>query len=867
MYVKFVDRKWIKRMKSELSNLKAGWKENWRTLAACGGFPLLLEGLLHLFVYGELSQRFFYPCVFALAAGCLLWIAGTLFEERVNKVVFLTLTSLVTVYFEIQFVYNSIFGEFMSFWQFSFGAEAVANFWQQMLYGIWEALPQILLLLLPQAALFVLVLRGGRGLRFPRSRRQMRAAAGALAVTLHLGALGAMALNNDNAFSVYRLYQNPNTATEISVQNIGLLPTARLEGKYILLGETVSSVSASYYADGEKVDIDLAEMGENNMLAIDFDALAEETDDDLLKKLDGYFAQQEPTRKNQYTGIFQGYNLITICAESFSPYLIDPERTPALYELSTNGFVFSNYYGTFGSNTTNGEYTYCVGLYPDLSRQKTEASFYASQNNYLPFCLGNAFQNVGAEAWAYHNYTGEYYSRSDTHPNMGYTFQSATDGLDIELNWPSSDLEMMEQSVDDYIGSGEQFCAYYMTFSGHYQYNWDNPMSAKNRDVVEDLPYSETVKAYIACNMELEYALEYLMDRLEQAGIADGTVIVLTNDHYPYGLTEEEYNELAGREVDTTFEKYRNSFICYVPGVQIPVDTYCSTADILPTLLNLFGLPYDSRLLAGKDVLSEDANDYAVLSDQSFISADFSFDTAAGTAEYTAEDLGREAADRRIVEIQQEIADKFSVSADMLSSDYFAHALLGREEGAAAVKSYDFTDITDAVTVGALDYVYGNGYMEPVSDTEFGFALPAAYAEFLNALYEIDGGTGAGSAAESGSYAPAVAWAEERGLIDPSAGEVDASTPLTRKNVAVTLYAYADYLGLNTWVSRSQSASYLEQYPDFTREEAKAICWCFEKAVLRASGTVESAFDAAGSAMSRKLALIALYNYHLYVLS
>ena len=29
-------------------------------------------------------------------------------------------------------------------------------------------------------------------------------------------------------------------------------------------------------------------------------------------------------------------------------------------------------------------------------------------------------------------------------------------------------------------------------------------MSEKNRDVVEDLPYSETVKAYIACNMELE---------------------------------------------------------------------------------------------------------------------------------------------------------------------------------------------------------------------------------------------------------------------------------------------------------------------------------------------------------------------------
>lgn len=74
------------------------------------------------------------------------------------------------------------------------------------------------------------------------------------------------------------------------------------------------------------------------------------------------------------------------------------------------------------------------------------------------------------------------------------------------------------------------------------------------------------MKAYIACNLELENALTYLMDRLEQAGVADKTCIVLTNDHYPYGLTEEEYNELAGQEMDLTFEKYRNSFICYVPG-------------------------------------------------------------------------------------------------------------------------------------------------------------------------------------------------------------------------------------------------------------------------------------------------------------
>jgi lipoteichoic acid synthase len=861
------------RMKDKI---KAGFQNNWKEMAACGVFPLMLEVLLHLLVYEEMTVRMVYPCIFALTAGCGLFILSTLWKEQVNRVVFLVCSSVITLYFEIQFVYNSIFGEFMSFWQFSFGAEALANFWQQMFYGIWKALPEIILLLVPQVILFLVVIGRKDVLRFQKCRWPVQLSALGVLVVLHLSALGIMAANNNNAFSAFRLYQNPNTATEISVKNIGLLSTARLECKYLILSSSGTTASASYYSDGETVQLSASEMQKKNMLNIDFDALAEETDDETLKSLDAYFAQQKPTAKNQYTGLFQGYNLITICAESFSPYLIDKELTPALYELSTNGFVFENYFGSYGSNTTNGEYSFCMGLYPDLSRNKSMASFYASQNNYLPFCLGNEFKNQGAQTWAYHNYTGEYYSRNVTHPNMGYTFKAAGEGLDMELNWPTSDLEMMEKSVDDYINSGEQFCAYYMTFSGHFQYNWENPMSLKNRSVVEDLPYSETVKAYIACNLELEYALEYLMDRLEEAGIADQTVIVLTNDHYPYGLSEAEYNQLAGEKVDTTFDKYRSSFICYVPDVCIPVETYCSTVDILPTLLNLFGLPYDSRLLAGKDVLSADADNYAVLSDQSFITPDFAFDTSTGSPSYFSDELDREEADAQILEIQEEIADRFHVSADMLGSDYYAHALLGKAEGGSEVESYAFTDITNSISIGMLDYLYGNGYMDPVSDTLFGFDETCTYAEFLDVLYRISGSPDVsdvtsvtvGSAKPiTGEYAPAVYWARENELINPAVTSMDAATPLTRKSISVTLYAYAGYRGLDTRVDQAKVDEYAERYSAFTELEAQAITWCFDHAVIRSDGTLESVFEAAGAQMNRRQVVISVYNYHLYVLS
>ena len=53
-----------------------------------------------------------------------------------------------------------------------------------------------------------------------------------------------------------------------------------------------------------------------------------------------------------------------------------------------------------------------------------------------------------------------------------------------------------------------------------------NQMAYKNYDQVADLPYSETTKGYLACQLELEKALETLVGELEDRGLADHTVIV-----------------------------------------------------------------------------------------------------------------------------------------------------------------------------------------------------------------------------------------------------------------------------------------------------------------------------------------------------
>lgn len=684
------------------------WRKNLLLFCLTGVY---VELCLHLCVFGSMDRYAGYPVLFGLLGGALCTLVVSSLPKVLRQITGLLLVAAQVMLAEVQLVYHCIFGDFMPVSQIGMGGNVIVNFNSQLLYGIRQNLLKILLLLLPLIAVILcLILRRAQALKL-RLRWKQALASFAVLLALLLTVTGLMYVGRDKAFSAYRTFTNVNTSTDSSYKKIGMLATTAQELRYMLFGGSGSIMITPSSLNISDVPRTYSSNSYNVIESIDFTALADSTDSDILKATDEYLSNATPTRKNNYTGLLKDYNLITICAESFCPWFISEELTPTLYKLSHTGILFENYYGTFQSVTTNGEYTMCMGLYPDMSRTKTDSSFNVAGTNYLPFCLGNALKGMGYQAWGYHDYIGDFYNRNITHANMGYTFKAADSGLDVKIDWPSSDLEMMEASIDDYINSGEPFHAYYMTFSGHYQYNWDNAMSAKNRDAVKDLPYSEPVKAYIACNLELEYALEYLMQRLEEAGVADKTCIVLTNDHYPYGLTEGEYNELAGQTLDTTFEKYRNSFICYVPGLSenIVVDEYCSTADILPTLLNLFGVDYDSRLLAGTDVLSSGIH-VAVLSDMSFLTKTFRYD--AGTETVIPADENTTVSDKLAEAYRLYVDSRFQLSGNILNSDYYAHVFARESSGGSLADTVVFTDIKSIFNQASVLYMYRKGYVE-----------------------------------------------------------------------------------------------------------------------------------------------------------
>ena len=834
------------------------WRKNLLLFCLTGVYG---ELCLHLCVFGSMDRYAGYPVLFGLLGGALCTLVVSSLPKVLRQITGVFLVAAQVLLAEAQLVYHCIFGDFMPVSQIGMGGNVIVNFNSQLLYGIRQNLLKILLLLLPLIAVILcLILRRAQVLKL-RLRRKQALASFAVLLALLLTVTGLMYVGRDNAFSVYHTFTNVNTSTDSSYKKIGMLATTAQELRYMLFSGSGSIMITPSSLNISDVPRTYSSNSYNVIESIDFTALADSTDSDILKATDEYLANAVPTRKNNYTGLLKDYNLITICAESFCPWFISEELTPTLYKLSHTGILFENYYGTFQSVTTNGEYTMCMGLYPDMSRTKTDSSFNVAGTNYLPFCLGNALKGMGYQAWGYHDYIGDFYNRNITHANMGYTFKAADSGLDVKIDWPSSDLEMMEASVDDYINSGEPFHAYYMTFSGHYQYNWDNAMSAKNRDAVKDLPYSEPVKAYIACNLELEYALEYLMQRLEQAGVADKTCIVLTNDHYPYGLTEDEYNELAGQTLDTTFEKYRNSFICYVPGLSenIVVDEYCSTADILPTLLNLFGVDYDSRLLAGTDVLSSGLH-VAVLSNKSFLTKTFRYD--AGTETVIPADENTTVSDELAEAYRLYVDSRFQLSGNILNSDYYAHVFSKESSGGSLEDTVVFTDIKSIFNQASVLYMYRKDYVDPETPDTFGGKATARLGEFVDVLYRIAGRPETDNTALPADYENeefnaahpyynAICWAYQTRLLRQNDPNAEYDDKVDYQMACVLIRRYAIMAGVDTDVDQAQLRQLLRDAPDLNREAAKAMLWCDERDITTRDSNLDELLASADTRISR----------------
>lgn len=629
-------------------------------------------------------------CLFSLAAGLFVSLLLALLPRRWARGIGIGLVFLFTVYTCVQ---TCCKGYFKSYFELSFVVQTTGSvlqdFWQPMLEVILDRLGFIFLSLIPLAVLIIF-----RRVLLPEGKADSHWLSVLLLFAVASQCGGWAMCRNDAE------YRSDFTA-DLALPRYGVFTTLRLEAQYAAFG-----MPAPVPVELPEEDTIDAEASDEpivygyNALDIDFASLAETETNKDIANIHRYFASLTPSQKNEYTGLFKGKNLILLTAEAFSPYVISKELTPTLYRLSHEGIVAKNFYQPFWSqSTTGGEYAVMTGFIPTWIGGKT--SFHVSASKSMPLGLGWQFQKLGYQCLAWHDNSYDYYFRDETHPNLGYEYTGIGNGLVLEGKrnagkWPYSDLEMMQATAEIYIkeycATKKPFHAYYMTVSGHCNYGWGHAMSKVNREAAEAAypDASTTVQAYIAANLELEYALQYLVDTLEQYGIAEDTVICLAADHYPYALAEKDkdyYQELSGTKyTERDTERFRNTLLLWCGGMEEPiyVDAPCTAVDIVPTLCNLFGLEYDSRLYSGRDILATnyEPDKASACMPLAFIptAAGKSWATAAGVYESATGTFtprpGITVDENYVKTVNQLVNNKYTYAKLVIQNDYFK-ALFG----------------------------------------------------------------------------------------------------------------------------------------------------------------------------------------------
>ncbi len=639
-----------------------------------------IEIIFHITEFKDISVLF--PVLFAIPAGFLVGLLCDFAPEMFARILRYVISIAVMVLFGVQIVYFHSFKSFMSMSQVGMGDDVFTNFLSAILLAIWESTIPILLIFLPLVGLFFL----HKFLRCKNKFDWKRLIITAVSCLLsYLFVVLVLPIGGKGDHSAYANYHN-NWVLDLSMEKLGMLTTTGLDMKYLIFGEAGG-------AEGDSSDLPVIvtlpkeegddpdqtdpteeippEIQYNVIEGLDFASLMEGESKAAVKKVLEYLNALEPTKKNEYTGMFAGYNLILITAESFSPMGIHEELTPTLYKLANSGFDFTNYWTMFPSNTTNGEYAHLTGLVPDISKPKADGSFVASTKNTMNMNIANYFNAQGVTSRAYHDHTGSYYKRNQTHPNLGYEFKGRKEigGLS---GWPESDLIMMENTVGDYIND-EVFHTYYMTVSGHHNYKYGgfNSIVEKNKHLVEDLDMAECAQAYLATHIELDRALEYLINELDKAGKLEKTVICLSTDHYPYGLTDSQYKAMLQHSIQYGgIERYKSDLIIWNSEMEtIQVDKPCCPVDVLPTLLNLFGFEYDSRLYSGNDIFS-DTYGLAMLSNQSFITDKIIYNSRYEKVYKLDESW--EMPDGYLDAYIQIVKNRFSIASNILNYDFYA---------------------------------------------------------------------------------------------------------------------------------------------------------------------------------------------------
>ena len=336
--------------------------------------------------------------------------------------------------------------------------------------------------------------------------------------------------------------------------------------------------------------------------------------EEYVEELNNYFDEQPAHQANEYSDLYNGYNVITILGETLETRFIDETLTPNLYTMRENGLSFDNYFTTVFQQgaTCNSEYMSLTGLGAITTNDWSNNVCDAYSENTITYALPNQLNELGYKTYYFHSGYEWFYNREVMVPSYGYDVVKFQEDI-IESGYDDFndrfDTEMM-YFLDEFVEFDEPWYINLLTYSMHGAYNQDEfEMHADQVDAAyPDTEMDSEIRNYMLKLVEFDNLLGLLMDELEAKGQLDNTLFVVFPDHYPYMMNYDTYTDYIG--VDDSFhEVMRQELFIYATDMtKEVVSTPGSTMDVTPTILNMLNSSSDFDYYMGKDLLGVTEN-------------------------------------------------------------------------------------------------------------------------------------------------------------------------------------------------------------------------------------------------------------------
>ena len=157
--------------------------------------------------------------------------------------------------------------------------------------------------------------------------------------------------------------------------------------------------------------------------------------------------------------------------------------------------------------------------------------------------------------------------------------------------------------------------------------------------------------------------IKLLFENLKENNQLDNTVVILVSDHYLYTLEDktllDKYKETSNNLINHT------PFVIWSNGqIKKTIKDVNSQLDILPTILNLFGIEYNVNNYIGRDIFSKDFDPLVFFPDGSW----YNGSTYVANGEYQN---GKKISNEKLQKYNNIVKNKMNLNDAVLKSNYF----------------------------------------------------------------------------------------------------------------------------------------------------------------------------------------------------